>query len=143
MQNAPVHSLSCFQPFRVESAARAKGCLTVAVCVVMVACDVLHAEQTIFDLSTYPQQYQGKTVKVKCRTISRFAGAFFCNDGTSGEDVVEIDPDSVDKDSLRYLKTRCNEASAQCSGSVTGRFEASEYGDFYVRDATFKFTNGK
>jgi hypothetical protein len=129
--------------FRVESPARAKGCLTVAMCVVMVACAVLQAEQTIFDLSTYPQQYQGKTVKVKCRTISRFAGAFFCNDGTSGEDVVEIDPDSVDKDSLRYLMTRCNEPSAQCSGSVTGRFEASEFGNFYIRDATFKFTNRK
>jgi hypothetical protein len=109
----------------------------------MVACAVFQAEQTIFDLSTYPGQYQGKTVKVKCLTISRFAGAFFCNDGTSGEDVVEIDPDSVDQDSLRYLRARCNEASAQCSGSVTGRFEASEFGNFYIREATFKFTNGR
>jgi hypothetical protein len=105
------------------------------------ACAVLDAEQTIFDLSTYPQQYQGKTVKIKCQTISGFAGAFFCNDGTSGGDILEIDPDSVDKDSLQYLRTRCNEPSAQCSGSVTGRFEASDFGDFYIRDATFKFTN--
>jgi hypothetical protein len=99
--------------------------------------------ETIFDLSTYPEQYQGKTVKVKCRTISRFAGAFFCNDGTSGEDVVEIDSDSVDKVSLRYLMTSCNEPSAQCSGSVTGKFQATEYGDLYIRDATLKFNKGK
>ena len=115
----------------------------VAVCVVMVACDVLQAEQTVFDLSTYPQQYQGKTVKVKCQKINRFAGAFFCEDGTTPEDVVEIDSDSVDKDALRYLKAHCNDPSAQCRGSVTGRFEASKYGDFYIRDATLKFTNGK
>jgi hypothetical protein len=125
------------------SAARAKACLTVAVCVVMVACDVLRAEQTVFDLSTYPQQYHGKTVKVKCQKINRFAGAFFCEDGTTPEDVLEVDPDSVDQDALRYLKAHCNDASAQCAGSVTGRFEASEYGDFYIRDATFKFTNRK
>jgi hypothetical protein len=99
--------------------------------------------ETIFDLSTYPQQYQGKTVEVKCRTISRFAGGFFCDDGTSGGDVVEIDPDSVEKSSLRYLMTRCNEPSSQCSGSVTGRFEASEFGNLYIRDASFKFTKGK
>jgi hypothetical protein len=99
--------------------------------------------ETIFDLSTYPQQYQGKTVKVKCRIIARFAGGFFCDDGTSGGDVVEIDPDSVDKDSLRYLMARCNEPSAQCSGSVTGRFQPSEFGNLYIRDATFRFTKGK
>ncbi len=138
-----MHSLYLFQPFRVELLALAKGCLTVAVCIVMAACAVLDAEQQIFDLSTYPQQYQGKTVKVKCQKINRFAGAFFCEDGTTPEDVVEIDPDSVEKDSLRYLKAHCNEPSAQCSGSVTGRFEASEFGDFYIRDATFRFTNGK
>jgi len=110
----------------------------------MAACSVLDAGQTIFDLSTYPQQYQGKTVKVKCQTITRFAGGFFCDDGTTAqEDVVQIDSDSVDKDSLRYLKTRCNEPKAQCSGSVTGRFDASEYGDFYIRNATLKFTTVK
>ena len=99
--------------------------------------------ETIFDLSTYPQQYQGKTVKVKCQTISRFAGAFFCNDGTSGGDVVEIDPDSVEKDSLRDLMTHCSEASAPCSGSVNGRFEASESGNLYIREATFRFTKSR
>jgi hypothetical protein len=83
-------------------------------------------------------------VKVKCQTISRFAGAFFCNDGTTlGEDAVEIDPDSVDKDSLRYLMSHCNDPSAHCSGSVTGTFEAGESGDFYIRDATFKFNKSK
>jgi hypothetical protein len=144
VQNAPMQSLSRFRPFRVESPTLAKSCLTVAVCVVMAACAVLGAEQTIFDLSTYPEQYQGKTVKVKCQTITRFAGGFFCDDGTTAqEDVVQIDPDSVDKDALRYLKTRCNEPSVQCSASVTGRFEASEYGDFYIRNATFKFTTAK
>jgi hypothetical protein len=115
----------------------------VAVCVILVACDVFQAEQTVFDLSTYFQQYQGKTVKVKCQKINRFAGAFFCEDGTTPEDVLEIDSDSVDKDDLRYLKAHCNDASAQCSGSVTGKFEANEYGDFYIRDATFRFTNGR
>lgn len=135
---------SYFMPFRDESPARAKGCLTVAVCAVIAGCALVDSEQTIFDLSTYPQQYQGKTVKVKCQTISSgFAGAFFCDDGTSGGDAVEIDPDSVDKDSLRYLKTRCNEPVAQCRGSVTGKFEANEFGDLYIRDATFNFTKGK
>ena len=108
----------------------------------MVAC--AGPEQTVFDLSTYPEQYQGKMVKVKCQTITRFAAAFFCDDGTTAqEDALQIDSDSVDKDSLRYLKNHCNEPSAQCSGSVTGKFEASQYGDFYIRDATFKFTKGK
>jgi hypothetical protein len=101
------------------------------------------AAETIFDLSTYPQQYEGKTVKIKCRTIARFAGGFFCDDGSSGGDVVEIDPDSVDKDSLKYLMAHCNEASAQCSGSVTGRFEPNKLGDLYIRDATFSFTKRK
>ena len=108
----------------------------------MVACSIFQAEQTVFDLSTYPQQFQGKTVKVKCQKVNPFAAAFFCDDGTTPEDVLEIDPDSVDKDSLRYLKAHCNEPSAQCSGSVTGRFEMSKYGDIYIRDATFKFTGG-
>lgn len=101
------------------------------------------AAETIFDLSTYPQQYEGKTVKVKCRVIARFAGGFFCDDGSSGGDVVEIDPDSVDKDSLKYLMAHCNEASAQCSGSVTGRFEPSKLGDLYIRDASFRFNKSK
>lgn len=92
--------------------------------------------ETIFDLSTYPQQYQGKTVKVKCQKISHFAGGFFCDDGTSGGDVVEIDLDSVEKSSLKDLTTRCNEPSAQCSGSVSGRFEANEFGNLYIHDAT-------
>jgi hypothetical protein len=115
----------------------------IAVCLAMVACDVLQAEQSIFDLSTYPQQYQGKVVKVKCQRIHRFAAAFFCEDGTTPEDVVQIDTDSVDKDALLYLKAHCNDASAQCRGSVTGRFEANDYGDFYIRDASFRFSNGK
>ena len=109
----------------------------------MAACDVLQAEQSIFDLTTYSQQYQGKTVKVRCQKINRFAAAFFCEDGTSPEDVLQIDSDSVDKDDLRYLKAHCNDASAQCRGSVTGRFEANPYGDYYIRDATFRFTSAK
>jgi hypothetical protein len=137
-----MRSLSLFPPFRVESLARGRACLPVAACVVMVAC--AGPEQTVFDLSTYPEQYRGKTVNVKCRTITRFAAAFFCDDGTTAqEDAIQIDSDSVDKDSLRYLKSHCNEPSAQCHGSVTGRFEASEYGDFYIRNATFKFTKSK
>ncbi|MBV8209264.1 MAG: hypothetical protein JO133_04280 [Burkholderiaceae bacterium] len=132
-----------FSPQRAESPARAKACLTVAVCVVMVACGAFQAEQTVFDLSTYSQHFQGKTVKVKCQKINRFAAAFFCDDGTTPEDVLEIDPDSVDKESLRYMTAHCNDASHQCSGSVIGRFEANEYGDFYIRNATFKFTNHK
>lgn len=138
-----MHFLSRFQRLRVVSRARARGCLTAAVCVVVVACGSLQAEQQIFDLSTYSQQFQGKTVKIKCQTITPFAGGFFCNDGTSNGEVVQIEADSVDKDSLKYLKTHCNEPSAQCRGWVTGRFEASEYGDLYIRDATFKFTKGK
>ena len=136
--------ISCVQPYHAELPARARASLTVAVaCFVLAACDALQAEQTVFDLSTYPKEYQGKTIKLKCRKINPFAGAFFCEDGTTPVDVVQIDSDSVDKDSLRYLKAHCNDASAQCSGSVTGRFDASEYGDFFIRDATFSFIHGK